>query len=81
MLFSDFICLPPSTGKHVHAHTNAQIQVLKRASIGCTSLAVSRFELKKSWRIPIPPKSLYQVLGAEKNTQYHLPEGAPEKCD
>lgn len=47
-------------------------QVSLAPQVGCTLLVVSRFELKKSWRIPIPPKSLYQVLRAVKNTHYHL---------
>lgn len=74
-----FLTLPsPSSHKHVHAHTNAQLQ---RASVGYASRAVPSFGLKKSWRLAVPPKYVYQAPTAVKNTQYQLPVDTPEKFE
>lgn len=78
MLFYGFICLPLS-----HTSMDMLVQMPRSwtsASLS-TLLIVSSFGLKKSWRIALPLKYLYQAFRAVKNIQYHLPVDAPEKFD
>lgn len=78
MLFYGFICLPLS-----HTSMDMLVQMPRSwtsASLS-TLLIVSSFGLKKSWRIALPLKYLYQAFRAVKNIQYRLPVDAPEKFD
>lgn len=67
-----------------HFHTQAWRYFYKCPDPGTqqdSALAVSSFGLKKSWRIALPLKYLYQAFRAVTNTWFHLPMDPLEKFD
>lgn len=78
ILFYAFICLLLS---HTSMGMLTQMPRCWTSASLSTLLAASSFGLKKSWRIALPLKYLYQAFRAVKNTRYHLLVDPPKRID